>query len=80
MSWLDLQAHTQRIQKDEKTYDPPYSLESVPIALRRICREDTSTGAGAAAVKKSCRPTLSDMVRTREETVAPSRRFLLSQD
>lgn len=26
MSWLDLQAHTQRIQKDEKTYDPPLQL------------------------------------------------------
>lgn len=56
-----------------------YNFDSVPIALRRICRADTSAGAGAAALKNSWRPTTSDMVKTRDETVAPSRRFLLNK-
>lgn len=55
----------------------PYNFESVPMALRRICLEDTSAGVGVAALTKSWLPTASDIVKTREETVAPSRRFLL---
>lgn len=54
-----------------------YSFEPVPIALRRICLAETSVGAGAAAFWNRRLPTRSDKVRTRDDTVAPSRRFLL---
>lgn len=53
------------------------------MAFRRTFGDEKPTsaaasdGCGIAAVRYSRRPTVSDMKRTRDETVAPSRRFLL---
>lgn len=51
------------------------------MSFRRIFRVETSmspvAGSGLDALVNSVRPTMSDIVRTRVETVAPSRRFLL---
>lgn len=57
-----------------------YSFAPVVMSFRRICRVDTSlssAGFGPVAFSNNCRPTTSDMAMTREDTVAPSRRFLL---
>lgn len=57
-----------------------YRLALVSILVRRCLRDDTFKSAAselAAALRNSSRPTASVMARTREDTVAPSRRFFL---
>jgi hypothetical protein len=50
------------------------------MVVRRCLRDDTFSSAVselAATLRNSSRPTVSVIVRTREDTVAPSRRFFL---